>query len=398
MVISHNIGCVVQLNNIREFSRSRSSYLGFHPNDLLLHRAPKIPEDKKINMADPRRRPRVAEILAHPSYPDTVWNLTPTQSGQLPVAAERGGPINIDWEVHGKGVTKMVWIMGLGTVKSSWQRQTKRFGHDEGDKYSSLIYDNRGMGKSEKPFMRYSTSEMAKDLIELLDHLGWTEERQLHVSGVSMGGMIAQELAYLVPARIACLNLISTAAAIENTTTFMENMSTRIRMFIPKTLDQSVSDGAKMLFKDSWLDSPDDTIVPDSSTPGVVLPPSGKYGMFSTNYERFAAQELTKRLDLESFTRKGFVMQAIAAGWHNKSPEQLKEIGDKVGRERIMVLHGTRDNMISVPHGRKLIEYLEPGTSEIKEGSGHVFMLEEWEWHDSMIIGMVEKTKKLSKN
>lgn len=50
------------------------------------------------------------------------------------------------------------------------------------------------MGSSDKPIMRYSTSEMAKDLIELLDHLGWTEERQLHVSGVSMGGMIAQEL------------------------------------------------------------------------------------------------------------------------------------------------------------------------------------------------------------
>lgn len=50
------------------------------------------------------------------------------------------------------------------------------------------------MGKSEKPLMRYSTSEMAKDLLELLDHLGWTEERQLHVSGISMGGMIAQEL------------------------------------------------------------------------------------------------------------------------------------------------------------------------------------------------------------
>lgn len=35
---------------------------------------------------------------------------------------------------------------------------------------------------------------MAKDLLELLDHLNWTQERQLNILGVSMGGMIAQEL------------------------------------------------------------------------------------------------------------------------------------------------------------------------------------------------------------
>ncbi len=50
------------------------------------------------------------------------------------------------------------------------------------------------MGKSDKPLLRYSTSELAKDVLEILDHLGWTTERELHVSGVSMGGMIAQEL------------------------------------------------------------------------------------------------------------------------------------------------------------------------------------------------------------
>jgi surfactin synthase thioesterase subunit len=51
-----------------------------------------------------------------------------------------------------------------------------------------------GMGESDKPIMRYSTSEMAKDVLEILEHIGWTSERQLHILGVSMGGMIAQEL------------------------------------------------------------------------------------------------------------------------------------------------------------------------------------------------------------
>ncbi|CZR56085.1 related to alpha/beta hydrolase [Phialocephala subalpina] len=343
------------------------------------------------------QRPNVAEILAHPSYPDTIWKLTPTQSGQLPVAVGRGGPIKIDWEVHGSGPIKMIWIMGLGTVKTAWQRQTLHFGHDNGDKYSSLIFDNRGMGKSDKPLMRYSTSEMAKDLLEILDHLGWTAERELHVSGVSMGGMIAQELAYMVPERIGSLNLISTAAAIENTTTFLENMRTRVMMFVPKTLDRAVTDAARMLFSDAWLEKPDDTIVPTSKTPNVVIPPSGHYATFTTNYERFAAQELSKRLDLEGFQKKGFMMQAIAAGWHHKSKKQLEEIGDKVGRERIMVLHGTRDNMISVPHGRKLIEWLKPGVGVIREGTGHVFMLEEWKFHNDMVESMVEKGEEATK-
>jgi pimeloyl-ACP methyl ester carboxylesterase len=69
-----------------------------------------------------------------------------------------------------------------------------RFGHEQGDQYSFLIFDNRGIGASDKPIMRYSTSEMAKDIVELVDHLNWTQERELHVLGVSMGGMIAQEL------------------------------------------------------------------------------------------------------------------------------------------------------------------------------------------------------------
>ncbi len=89
--------------------------------------------------------------------------------------------------------------MGLGSFKTAWQRQTKDFGHDQASKYTCLILDNRGMGESDKPWMRYSTSEMAMDTFEVLDYLGWTDERQLHMIGISMGGMIAQELVWPIP-------------------------------------------------------------------------------------------------------------------------------------------------------------------------------------------------------
>lgn len=95
--------------------------------------------------------------------------------------------------------------MGLGAFKNAWQRQTKDFGHDQASRYTCLILDNRGMGESDKPLMRYSTSEMAKDTFELLDYLGWTEERQLHIIGLSMGGMIAQELVWTLQSNTASM-------------------------------------------------------------------------------------------------------------------------------------------------------------------------------------------------
>jgi pimeloyl-ACP methyl ester carboxylesterase len=76
--------------------------------------------------------------------------------------------------------------MGLGGNMSTWSRQIKDFGHTEAEKHTMLVFDNRGMGESGKPLLRYTTSEMAKDLVELLDHVGWTEDRSVHVVGISM--------------------------------------------------------------------------------------------------------------------------------------------------------------------------------------------------------------------
>jgi hypothetical protein len=60
------------------------------------------------DMQNRESRPNVEQILAHPAYPDTIWKFKPTQNGKLPVAVGRGGPFNIDWEVHGNGDIKLV--------------------------------------------------------------------------------------------------------------------------------------------------------------------------------------------------------------------------------------------------------------------------------------------------
>lgn len=314
-------------------------------------------------------------------------------------------------------------LMGLGSFKSAWQRQTLHFGHERGDTYSVLSFDNRGMGDSDVPLMRYSTSEMARDAVEVLQHVGWlpadvltpspsssstasadpAPQRSLHVVGISMGGMIAQELACLVPRHLSTLNLICTAAAIENTTTFWENMVQRAQMLVPRSLEASVRGAAANAFPLAHLAAPDGARLPDpAATPGCRPPRGGgAYLRFATNYERFVAGEMHKRLDARRFTTRGFVLQLVAAGWHRKSPAQLRGMADAVGRERILVLHGTADRMISVPHGRKLRAYLggdDEGsalTAIIRDGMGHVPPLECTEWFNALVEERIAKGEAL---
>ena len=272
--------------------------------------------------------------------------------------------------------------MGLGAFRTAWKRQTKYFGHDRSDRYSVLVLDNRGMGLSDKPACRYSTSEMARDIIELLQHVDWLPsplptlydmkdsppKRDLHIVGISMGGMMAQELALIIPNHIASLSLISTASRLVRTLPFVENLRARINMFIPRDLDVQLDEIAHRLFPDEWLAQPDTENGDDEKK------------SFPTNFDRFAAAEIQKRSDKAGFTKKGFTLQAVAAGWHFKSTEQIKQIGDGVGRERICVVHGTQDRMITFEHFRIFKEQFggEDCGVEFKvwEGKGHVLVWE----------------------
>ncbi|KEQ64754.1 alpha/beta-hydrolase [Aureobasidium melanogenum CBS 110374] len=319
-----------------------------------------------------RNRPlSAAEIQNHPEFPYITWDLKPKSKGKLSVAKNRGGPLDIAWEVHGEGENKMVWIMGLGGLKAAWQRQTKDFSHTQGSKYSSLIVDNRGMGESSKPMQRYSTSEMAKDLLEVIDHVGWTAERQLNVVGISMGGMIAQELV---------------SAPCEPKIGFVENLRNRINLFIPRSLDDQIANVKHNIYTQAFLDAPDCL--------------EYKVKPFPTNGDRFAAQEVAKRKTPQHFNRTGFMAQAIAAGWHHKTDAQLKEIGDKVGHERILVVHGTKDRMITFPHANMLLNGLGGEESGVRkaffEGQGHVVPIELRQEFNKLIEEMVEKGKALN--
>ncbi|KAF4967588.1 hypothetical protein FSARC_4885 [Fusarium sarcochroum] len=333
--------------------------------------------------------PSIQETLDHPAYPGTIWALEPHSQGKLSVANGRGGPVGIAWEIHGQGPIKLVLLMGLAGVKTSWQRQTKYFGHDRSDKYSVLIIDNRGMGGSDKPVGVYSTSGMALDVIEVIDHLGWKGEREINLVGISMGGMMAQEVAIRIPKRLQSLSLLCTSGCVQNAKGLLATVTERMGMLVPKSMERSIADTALQLFTPEWLAAPDAEMLPEPGVTAKCGPPPPEVGptyrLFDSNFQRFQAQELNKRRNPEIFTTTNLMCQLAAAGLHNKTDEQLIEIAEAVGPERIMVMHGMRDNMITVPNGERLVRVLKPGAVQIVEDMGHAPIMERTQWFNSVL-------------
>ncbi len=72
------------------------------------------------------------------------------------------------------------------------------------ERYRVLRFDQRGSGQSSKPDHPYSIAMLADDTAALMTHVGF---ERAHILGVSMGGMIAQELALRHPERVRTLTI-----------------------------------------------------------------------------------------------------------------------------------------------------------------------------------------------
>lgn len=98
----------------------------------------------------------------------------------------------------------LLMLQGLGADRNGWRMQ--RYGFS--GLYRTIVLDNRGVGRSDKPYGSYSLLEMADEAVAVLDHLGI---ERAHVMGASMGGALAQLVTTRHPDRVRSLVLSCTA-------------------------------------------------------------------------------------------------------------------------------------------------------------------------------------------
>ena len=110
--------------------------------------------------------------------------------------------IELYYEVHGEG-RPLVLISGLGYSSWQWHKMVPFLA----EHFQVIIFDNRGVGESDKLEGPYSAQLLAADTVGLLDALGL--EKAI-IAGHSMGGFIAQAIALDYPQRVEKLILCST--------------------------------------------------------------------------------------------------------------------------------------------------------------------------------------------
>ncbi len=123
----------------------------------------------------------------------------------MPLASVNG--IHINYRLDGNGKETIVLVNGLADDLDTWAFQV---GDLVGAGYRVLRFDNRGIGRTDRPAGPYTSRLMADDTKALVDHVGITN---FHLLGVSMGGMIAQEYALAYPDDLRSLTLACTYAA-----------------------------------------------------------------------------------------------------------------------------------------------------------------------------------------
>ena len=239
--------------------------------------------------------------------------------------------VRIAWEHRGKGFP-LVLIHGLGYARWGWEPVADALA----EHHEILLLDNRGIGESDAPSGAYSASEMAGDVLGVMDVAGINKA---HIVGTSLGGMVAQELALQAPERVEKLVLVCTTPGGRNAAP-MPGKTVRLIARAP-TLAREVA--MRKFVENALAPDPPDGIV-----------------------ERIVAHRVKTDQPLSAW------LSQAAAGMTFDAWDRLPSV-----KMPTLVVHGTADVVVDPRNSDYLAERIPNARLELFPGCGHLLFWEE---------------------
>jgi Predicted hydrolases or acyltransferases (alpha/beta hydrolase superfamily) len=274
--------------------------------------------------------------------------------------------INIYYEVHGEGEPFLL-IEGLGYSSWMWFKQIPKFSEE----YKAIVFDNRGVGNTDKPDSEYTIDMMADDAADLLSAIGLDSA---HVLGVSMGGFIAQEMALKYPDMVRSLVLVSTSFG-GNSFKDSGLWSTFVTLWglMPPILDLS-GKGSGMV--NSFGLTPEEKI---------------RYGLslaFTPEYFKTHPEEVDQIVEwrLANPQPPYAWKRQFMAGINFNAADRVHQIGVPT-----LVVTGSEDRVVSPESSKRLAEKIPNSRLITVEGTGHLLFIEQAEEFNKIVLNFLHE-------
>ncbi len=247
----------------------------------------------------------------------------------------RVGDVELNFERSGSGPALLA-IMGMSGTALHWGEP---FLQALRESFEVIAYDNRGVGESTPLDGELTIAQMAEDAHGLLQAL---EIDSAHVLGISMGGMIAQELALAHPDSVRTLTLGCTYCGGEG--------SSQAAPELIQGLFEAISSGDReRAIRVGW----------EANVSATMVDHEDAYGAFLEIAQRRAVAVPV------------VIAQAQAIFAHDTQA--------RLGQLKMptLVIHGTEDQMLPVQNGRMIAALIPGAQLEILDGVGHLFFWEQ---------------------
>ncbi len=251
----------------------------------------------------------------------------------MPLA--RVGEVQLSYERTGSG-PPLLAIMGMSGTRLSWGEP---FLGSLRESFEVIAYDHRGVGESSRMEAPFTIADLARDATGLLDVL---ELDSAHVLGISMGGMVAQELALAHPERIRTLALGCTYCGGPG--------SSLASPAVAQRLVESLRSGDRAsALRTGWE---------------ICISP--RFRDDPELYDAYLARAQQRPVARDVILAQ---MQAIAV--HDTSA-RLSGLEPPT-----LIVHGSADDLIPVQNAHVIAGHMPHARLEILDGAGHLFFWEE---------------------